>query len=324
MKYFLAGAIMAGLFGSPAFAADQTLKMQTIAPSLGQAITMATFANVVTNNVDGISIEVAAGGAATLHMLEVARGNLDMSMVSPTIHILMTKGVAMYKKVPEAPELAPKIQLLMWFPYGQYHFAVRGDSDIKTLDDIEGAKVFLGPQGGGAFNAAKGWVKATTGLVAGEDFDVIKANWQTGYQAFLDGNIDVYVNGCIDPCQQFIQFSETESVRFIGPESAEGEAVDKFLGKFRKRAEIATGLYKSQVNETPVMSNDTAVGIGVRAGLDEDTVYKITKAFWDNLDNITTDAPWAKVLDPAYAAAQLGTMQLHPGAKRYYEEIGVK
>jgi hypothetical protein len=316
----LAGLLLTGTAG----AQDTTLKMQTIEPSLGQAITMATFANIVTDKLDDVAIEVAGGGAATLHQIETARGNLDMYMISPTIHILMSKGAAMYKNEPEAPELAKNVQVLMWFPYGQYHFAVRGDSDITVLDDIEGATVFLGPQGGGAYNAAKGWVEATTGLVAGEDYDAIKANWATGFQSFLDGKVEMYVNGCIDPCQQFIQFTETEKLRFIGPEEHEGEEVDKFLGKFRKRAEIPAGLYENQVNDGPVMSNDTAVGIGVRADLDEELVYRITKAFWENLDSITTDAPWARALSPEYAAQQLGTAQFHPGAARYYKEIGVQ
>ncbi|MEO0980122.1 MAG: TAXI family TRAP transporter solute-binding subunit [Pseudomonadota bacterium] len=302
--------------------AQDTLKMATIAPSLGQAITMATFANIVTDNLDDVEIEVSGGGAATLHMMEVARGNLDMSMTSPVIYNLMSAGKAMYAKEPDAPELAKNYRLLMWFPYGQYHFAVRGDSDIQVLDDIEGASVFLGPQGGGAYNAARGWVEATTGLVVGEDYDAIKANWQTGFQAFLDGKIDVYVNGCLDPCGQFIQFTETENLRFIGPESDESEEVDQWLGKWRYRAEVPAGMYDGQTNEGPVMSFDTAVGIGVRADLDDETVYKITKTFWDNLEQVTSEAPWAKALDVKFAASKRGLMDLHPGAERYYREVG--
>ena len=311
------------LLSTASHAADMKLKMATIAPNLSAAITMATFANVVTNNLDNVEIEVAGGGAATLHMMEVARGNLDMSMTNPVVFNLMKNGKAMYAKQAEAPELSKNLNLLMLYPYGQYHFAVRADSDIQVLDDIEGASVFLGPQGGGAYNAARGWIKATTGLVDGEDYEAIKANWQTGYQAFLDGKIDVYVNGCIDPCGQFIQFTETEDIRFLGPESHEGEAVDKMLGKFRYRDEIPAGMYKGQKNDGPVMSMNVAVGIGIRADLDEETVYQITKAFWENVDQITSEAPWAKALDVSYAVTNIGAMTIHPGAARYYREAGV-
>ena len=158
--------------------------------------------------------------------------------------------------------------------------------------------------------------------MVGEDYDAIKANWQTGFQAFLDGKIDVYVNGCLDPCGQFIQFTETENLRFIGPESDEGEEVDKWLGKWRYRAEVPSGMYDGQTNEGPVMSFDTAVGIGVRADLDDETVYKITKTFWDNLEQVTSEAPWAKALDVKFAASKRGLMELHPGAERYYREVG--
>ncbi|MCB1382660.1 MAG: TAXI family TRAP transporter solute-binding subunit [Notoacmeibacter sp.] len=321
MRNFTVATTLALTFAtSTAYA--ETLKMATIEPSLGQAITMATFANVVNAHVDGIDIEVAGGGAATVHQIETAKGNLDMYMASPTIFQFISKGAAMYKNESDAPQLAKNLALIMWFPYGQYHYAVRGDSDIQLLDDLQGATVFLGPAGGGAFNAAAGWIEATTGLKVGRDYEAITANWATGFQAFQDGKVDMYVNGCIDPCQQFIQFTETESIRFIGPESDQGEAVDKFLGKFRYRAEIPAGQYKNQVNKEPVKSNDTAVGIGVRADLDEETVYKITKAFWDNAATITSDAPWAKALSIEYAVQSLADMPLHPGAARYYREVG--
>ena len=323
MRKLIMAAAVAAVLSTASQADDETLRMATIAPSLGSAITMATFANVVTDNLDGVAIEVAAGGAATLHMMEVARGNLEMSMTSPVIYNLMSAGKAMYKNSPEAPELAGNLRLLMWYPYGAYHFAVRADSDIQTLDDIEGATVFLGPQGGGAYNGSKGWIEATTGLVVGEDYEAIKANWQTGFQAFLDGKVEVYVNGCLDPCGQFIQFTETEEVRFLGPESHTHEEVTKFLGKFRFLAPVEAGLYEGQKNDSPVMSWDTAVGIGVRTDMDEETVYKITKAFWENLEQVTSTAPWAKALDLNYAARQRGLMQLHPGAARYYREAGV-
>ena len=319
MKKLLLTLAAALVASSGVQAAD--LKMATLPANLSQAITMATFANIVSSELSDVNIEVAAGGAATAHMLEVGRGNLDMSMTSPVVYNLMAGQKAMYAKKPEAPKLAEDVTLLMWFPYGQYHFAVRGDSDIKTLDDLEGASVFLGPTGGGAWNAAYGWVKSTTGLDAkAGDYEAIDANWTTGFQAFLDGTVDVYVTGCLDPCGPFLQFTETESVRFLGPEDASG--AKEWLGKFRYMEDIQPNSYKNQLNESAVTSMNTAVGIAVNANVSEELVYRMTKAFWDNIDKVTSSAPWAKALEINYAARPQGLIKLHPGAERYYKEVG--
>ncbi|MEP5761742.1 MAG: TAXI family TRAP transporter solute-binding subunit [Litoreibacter sp.] len=310
------------LLVTQAAAQEQTVKMATIAPSLSQALVMSTFANIVTEKLDDVTVEVSTGGAATVHALEVGRGNGDLAMITPIMYQLMTKGERMYKKQPDAPEASQNVRLLTWFPGGPFHFAVRGDSDIKVLDDLVGASAFMGPLGGGAYNTATGWVSATTGLEPEKNYKVIKASWQTGFQAFLDGKIDVYAVGCIDPCPQFIQFAETETVRFLSPEDAEGESVTKFLGKYRTIKEIPTGIYKNQVDDVPAVTQSTFYGIAVRADMDDELVYQMTKAFWDNIGGITSKAPWAEALSLEAAAVDHGVIELHPGAARYFKEAG--
>ena len=146
---------------------------------------------------------------------------------------------------------------------------------------------------------------------------------KTIFQSFLDGTIDMYVTGCIDPCGPFLQITETESIRFVGPEDATGEAVDKYLGKFRYRDAIPAGAYNNQANDSEVISLNTAVGIAVNSNVSEDTVYEITKAFWENIDQVTSEAPWAESLSLEYAATPQGGITFHPGAARFYMEAGV-
>ena len=63
MKHLITGAALAAMLATGAAQAQETLRMATIAPSLGQAITMATFANIVNDNLEGVTIEVAGGAA---------------------------------------------------------------------------------------------------------------------------------------------------------------------------------------------------------------------------------------------------------------------
>ena len=97
-------------FGLTAPVAAQTnLKMATIAPGTSAYLTMTTMATMVNQALDDVNIQVDATGAATQHVVEVANGNLDMSMTSPTVHNFLTNGTAMYAQLPNAPELAEKL-----------------------------------------------------------------------------------------------------------------------------------------------------------------------------------------------------------------------
>ncbi|MEM8631104.1 MAG: TAXI family TRAP transporter solute-binding subunit [Pseudomonadota bacterium] len=61
----------------------------------------------------------------------------------------------------------------------------------------------------------------------------------------------------------------------------------------------------------------------VRADLDEDLVYQVTKTFWENFGQITSDAPWTAALDVAFSTSNPVRTTIHPGAARYYREVGI-
>ena len=146
MKYLkilsVIGSLALSLIATSAFGAER-LKMATIAPGTSAYLTMTTFASLVNQNQDDFDITVDATGAATKHGIELAKGKLDFCMSAPTVHFFLKKGKAMYQKLENHAELAEKLNLVMWFPYGQYHYITYADSGIKTFADMKGKKIFL-------------------------------------------------------------------------------------------------------------------------------------------------------------------------------------
>ena len=61
----------------------------------------------------------------------------------------------------------------------------------------------------------------------------------------------------------------------------------------------------------------------VRADVDEDAVYRITKTIYENLPflNAIHGATKAMAVEKAIAGLPI---PLHPGAARYYREVGIK
>ena len=57
-------------------------------------------------------------------------------------------------------------------------------------------------------------------------------------------------------------------------------------------------------------------------GVSADTVYKMTKSMFDNLDQLTAAHAAAKAINRAEAIRDM-PIPLHPGAEKYYREVGL-
>ena len=60
--------------------------------------------------------------------------------------------------------------------------------------------------------------------------------------------------------------------------------------------------------------------VAVRADLDEDLVYEMTKAIFENLDIIKSSHKAASGLSLENAVRV--SIPMHPGAERYFKEVG--
>jgi len=322
----LAGALLLAMTTSAQ--ASQTLKMATIAPGSSAYLTMTTMATMINQAQNDIQIKVDATGAATKHMIDLAKGKIDLCMTNPNIYAFMKNQKAMYKKVGAAPELSKNLKLLFWFPYGQYHVVTYADAGIKKLQDIKGKKVFLGPPGGGAWAAAREWVAATTGMQPNKEFDNVKGSWSSAFQGFQDRQFDVYVVGGIAPFPQVEQLALTSNLHILGLNKKEYEANPQAIKVTTKTGRelgiIPVGIYGKGVDNTQdVYTLGSIVGVAVNSKMNNDTAYKITKLFWEQAKKNSETHPWLKHLTMNYAVRN-GGMQLHPGAAKYYQEQGIK
>ena len=238
MSKLALAAIASVSFGATTLAADK-LRMATIAPGSSAYLVMTTMASTVNEAQDDV---------------EMAQGKLDVIMTSPDVYHFLKNGTRMYQKLSSAPELSKNVGLVYWFPYGAYHVLAYSDSGISKLEDLRGKKVFLGPPGGGAWAAAQQWVKATTGMEPGKDYE--KTSRPHGVpllQGFQDRQFDVYVNGGIPPFPQVEQLALTSDLNVIGlskeeVDNASEEMLEptKVLG--RSLDMIPAGIYGENVS----------------------------------------------------------------------------
>ena len=59
------------------------------------------------------------------------------------------------------------------------------------------------------------------------------------------------------------------------------------------------------------------------ASLPEDVIYDLTKTFWENLDEIRQAHTIVDQIKIEDAVTDLSGIPLHPGAEKYYREVGL-
>ncbi|RXJ69484.1 hypothetical protein CS022_23710 [Veronia nyctiphanis] len=120
----------------------------------------------------------------------------------------------------------------------------------------------------------------------------------------------------------------TNKLRFLGVSKDVAETnpkLKKLLGQPSYRlAELALDAYgPNQVNSEPVNTVGVTVGITTNKDMSEESIYAMTKSFWENVEKDAENAPWLRNIFLDAALTDLN-MPLHVGAQKYYPEIGVR
>ena len=189
--------------------------------------------------------------------------------------------------------------------------------DITDSSQLKGKTVCVGDVGSGtALNAAQ--VLEAYGMTF-DDINVMYDSFAGGADALKNGQCDAAFTVAGAPTPALTDLATTYS--FNMP-SLSDEAVAYLTSNypFLVQDNLAGDTY-------PCLNGEEIVCVAVKAvftaskDLSEDVVYEITKAMFDNQAELANAQAKFGFLNPEDAVA--GSFDLHPGAEKYYKEIGV-
>lgn len=191
-------------------------------------------------------------------------------------------------------------------------------SGIEGLKDLAGKRISIGAAGSTTVDEAA----VHLGCV-GKTLEDIKAEYMDTSAA-----ADAISNKLLDgvwimagtPNSAVTQIMTTTDSRLMPIAADEVEAL-KADYPWYAACEIPAGTYAGQ--EEAVPTSGVKLTLFITADVDEETVYQMTRVFWENWDALTETHAALRKADPKAACSDIAGVAIHEGAARYYREIGI-
>jgi TRAP transporter TAXI family solute receptor len=265
----------------------------------------AAMAQIINKHLPGVTARAEVTGASVENIRRVSAGQEQLGFSSSSTLYEASKGVGAFKK----PQPVAAVAYL--YP-AVLQIAVMADGPIKTMDDLKGATINLGPPGGNSAVLAERLLKAY-GV-----FDKSKSrylSYSEGTQAMINGTVKATVVLAGAPTSALIDLSSQHPIRLL---SIDKSRVAQLLKDypFYQIDTIPAGTYKGE-DKTATVINDPAT-LFTSTKVDQKLVYDMTKTIFTNLPELHSVHAQAKKI--LLSTATRTPIPLASGAKRFFDE----
>ena len=312
MLYIRAIAAVAALAAGPAVAQSQ-LSIATGGTGGVYYPMGGGLAEVINNHVEGISATAEVTGASVENMGLIATGDADLAIALADTVQQAYAGTGRF----EGQQL-PMVRAIGSLYANMVQIVTPADSDIQSIDDLAGKRVSVGAPGSGTEVNAQTLLEANG--MSFDDFTAQRLNFNETADALANGDIDAGFWSVGAPTSSILNLATTQDIRMIALTDEQIAAAEEADPTFTELS-LAGGTYEG------VDEDITTIGVPnvlvVSSELDEDLVYQITSAMYENIAELRAVHPAAEETTVDFAMSAT-PVPLHAGAIRYFEETGAE
>ena len=216
----------------------------------------------------------------------------------------------------------PKLRVIANLFPEDLHLVLPKGKKLGSLKDLKGKRVGIAQAGSGTQIAVE-IILGEQGINRG-NIDEAELNNSQSAERIADGQLDAYFYAAGTPVAAMIQLDNTKGMELYSFSDEEVKASNKAV-PYYVPSTIKAGTYPGVQYDV----NTLAVqGILVTSSdQPEDLIYEITKAMWNKTTRKLLDNGHAKGkvirLETALKGIDGLKVPLHPGAEKYYKEVGL-
>ncbi|MDO5379024.1 MAG: TAXI family TRAP transporter solute-binding subunit [Clostridia bacterium] len=313
MKKILAAALCATLLlgASSAMAAD--INFVTAGTSSTFYPISATICQLWNDSIEGMRATATPSGGGIDNLNQAYDGEAQIGIANANLVYQAQEGLASFEGYANE-----NIRIFAGLYLNPNQVVVTKDSGIETLEDLIGKHISVGAAGSTTVDEAA----IHLGLM-GKTLEDMKTEYMgtsESADAISNKQLDgVWVMaGTPNAAVTQIMTTTDSKILPIPEETVEALKVDC---PWYASYVIPAGTYTGQDEDVPTSA--VKLTLFITADVDEETVYQMTKTFWENWDMLTETHAALKKADPKEACNDVAGVPIHEGAARYYREIGL-
>jgi len=268
-------------------------------------------AEVIKQHVSGYAATAEVTGGSVENMGLIATGDADLAIALGDTVAHARAGIGRFEN-----QRLPMISGLSSLYMNMVQIVTLADSGITTLSGLRGKRVSVGAPGSGTEINAQA-ILAANGM-SYDDIDEQRLNFNETADALANGDIDVGFWSVAAPTSAILNLAATQSIRMIGlsdDEIAATRAADPIFA----RATLPGGIYTGVDQSVAVLGIPNVLVVSTE--MPDDLAYAITRAMYEHLDELSAIHPAAHQITVEFTLDSM-PVPLHPGAVRYFSEIG--
>jgi len=215
----------------------------------------------------------------------------------------------------------PDRNVLSFFPAYTWEIGpmVPANSPINTFRELLGKRVATGPVGSGVELTWRQTLEAI-GLKDDAFGRVQRSAPAQGFNGMAAGSLDAFFWGTAHPAGVVMEKAATGSLKFVSIDKADlAKIAERF--PYYHAGELRPNTYKGQPLAVNWVGGSTH--FWVHGTVNETLVYTIVKTLWENRELIRKSHASQQYLDEDLVRQQAALLPFHPGAARYFKEVGI-